>query len=312
MPPAPPRPPARRVAVTGASGPVGGALCDSLERDGVEVLRLVRRPPRAGEAHWDPDSGAIDAAALEGVDGVVHLAGEKLDQRWTPEAKRRILSSRTRGTGLLARTLASLRRPPEVLVSVSAVGYYGDRGDEPLTEEAGPGEDFLAGVVRAWEEAADPAREAGIRVAHPRLGVVLSPRGGMLERVLPFFRLGLGGPLGGGRQYMSWIALADAVRALRFLLDPPGDAPGLAGPVNATSPEPATNEEFTRTLGRVLHRPALVPVPAAALRVAFGEMARGTVLVSQRALPRRLREAGFEFHLPHLEDALRATLAHDP
>jgi uncharacterized protein (TIGR01777 family) len=312
MPSAPPRPSARRVAVTGASGLIGRARCEALERDGVQGLRLVRRPPRAGEARWDPEGGTIDAAALEGIDGVVHLAGEDLGQRWTSEAKRRILSSRTRGTGLLAHTLASLRRPPEVLVSASAVGYYGDRGDEPLTEDAGPGDDFLANVVRAWEGAADPARAAGIRVTHPRLGVVLSPRGGMLQRVLPFFRLGLGGPLGRGRQYMSWIALEDAVRALRFLLDPPGEAPGLAGAVNATSPEPVTNEEFTRTLGLVLHRPTLVPVPAAALRVVYGEMARGTVLVSQRALPRRLREAGFEFHLPRLEDALRAALAHDP
>jgi uncharacterized protein (TIGR01777 family) len=290
-----------RVAISGASGLIGTALSLALERDGHAVLPLVRsRRAGPGEIAWEPEAGRIDAAALEGLDAVVHLAGENVAQRWTAEARSRILESRVRGTRLLAETLASLRRPPEVLVSSSAVGYYGDRGDEPLDESSPPGDDFLAGVARAWEDAAKPASEAGIRVVHPRFGVVLSPAGGALKRMLPAFRLGAG-----GRQWMSWISLDDAVDALRFAID----TPALAGAVDFTAPEPVTNAEFTRVLGRVLGRPTFLEVPAVALRLLFGEMADRTLLASQRARPTRLLGAGFSFRHPSLEDALTALLA---
>jgi uncharacterized protein (TIGR01777 family) len=297
---------ALRVAVSGASGLIGTALSVALERDGHAVLPLVRaRTAGPGEIAWEPEAGRIDAAALEGLDAVVHLAGENVAQRWTSRVRERILQSRVRGTRLLADTLASLRRPPEVLVSASAVGYYGDRGDELLDESSTPGNDFLAGVAEAWEGAAKPAAEAGIRVAHPRFGVVLSPAGGALKRMLPAFRLGAGGRVGSGRQWMSWIALDDAVDALRFVID----TPGLAGPIDFTAPEPVTNEEFTRVLSRVLGRPAFLEIPAVALRLLFGEMADRTLLASQRARPTRLLGAGFSFRHPSLEDALTALLA---
>lgn len=295
-----------RVAISGASGLIGTALSVALEREGHAVLPLVRsRRAGPGEIAWDPDAGRIDAAALEGLDAVVHLAGENIAQRWTPAARTRILESRVRGTGLLADTLASLRRPPEVLVSSSAVGYYGDRGDELLDESSSPGDDFLAGVARAWEGAAEPASKAGIRVVHPRTGVVLSPAGGALGRMLPAFRLGAGGRFGSGRQWMSWIALDDVVDALRFVIH----TPALAGPFDFTAPEPVTNAEFTRVLGRVLGRPTFLELPAVALRLLFGEMADRTLLASQRARPTRLLGAGFSFRYPRLEDALTALLA---
>ena len=299
-------PQAARIAITGASGLIGTALTQALQRDGREVHSLVRTPRGAPrEIAWDPDAGHIDAAALEGFDAVVHLAGENIGQRWTPAVKERILESRVRGTQLLAGALASLRQPPEVLVSASAVGYYGDRGDEPLDESAPAGNDFLAEVAQAWEAAAIPAANAGIRVVHPRSGMVLSPHGGALARMLVPFRLGLGGQMGSGHQWTSWIALDDEVAAIRFLVD----TPILTGPVNVTSPRPVTNAEFTRVLGHVLRRPTLMTVPAAALRLAFGEMADRTILASQRARPVRLLDAGFHFHHPRLEDALRALLA---
>jgi uncharacterized protein (TIGR01777 family) len=263
------------------------------------------RPAGPGEISWDPGAGRIDAAALEGVDAVVHLAGESIGRRWSAAVRSRILESRVRGTRLLADTLASLSRPPELLVSASAVGYYGDRGDEPLDESSPPGDDFLAGVAEAWENAANPAAEAGIRVVHPRFGVVLSPAGGALKRMLPAFRLGAGGRLGSGRQWMSWISIDDAVDALRFVID----TPALAGPIDFTAPEPVTNAEFTRVLGRLLRRPPFLAVPAAALRFLFGEMADRTLLASQRARPARLLGAGFSFRHPTLEDALAALLA---
>lgn len=296
----------RTVAVTGASGLIGSALVRSLRADGHEVRRLVRGTPRPdrGEIGWDPAAGRVDAEGLAGVDAVVHLAGENVGKRWTAEVKRRIRESRVRGTSLLAGTLAALPRPPRVLVSASAIGYYGDRGEETLTEGSGAGDDFLAEVGEAWEAAAEPAARAGIRVVLPRTGVVLTPEGGALERMLPVFRLGLGGRLGDGRQWMSWVSLPDVVRAFSYAVD----TDSLSGPVNVVAPEPVTNAEFTRTLGRVLGRPTPAFVPRTALRLAFGEMADATLLASQRVLPARLLEAGFRFRHPSLEGALRAVL----
>lgn len=294
------------VAVAGASGLVGSALVPYLTAGGHRVLRLVRRPPRGeDEVRWDPEEGEVDAGALEGVDAVVNLSGENVaGGRWTDSRKARLRSSRLVPTSLLARTLAGLRRRPRVLVSVSAVGVYGDRGDAPLTEDDAPGEGFLAGLAREWEQAARPAEEAGIRVVHPRLGVVLSPAGGALARMLPAFRLGLGGPLGPGTQHLSWIAIDDVLGVLHHLLL----SPDLAGPVNAVSPRPVTSAVFTRTLGRVLCRPALAPVPAFALRLALGEMAEATLLASTRVEPRRLLASGYRFRFPDLQGALRHVL----
>lgn len=294
------------IAVTGSTGLIGSALIDSLRSDGHEVHRIVRSRPdtKSGEIGWDPVAGEMDAASLAGIDAVVHLAGENVGQRWTEEAKRKIRDSRVDGTHLLAETIASLATPPRVLVSASAVGVYGDRGDEPLTEDSPPGNDFLAEVAREWEAATEPAANAGVRVVHTRFGVVLSSGGGALERMLPPFRLGAGGKLGSGKQWMSWIALPDVVAAIRFAVD----TETLSGPVNVTAPNPVRNTEFTDTLGKVLGRPTLFTVPAFALRLAFGEMADAALLTSQRVIPERLAEAGFGFQFPELKETLRAVL----
>lgn len=298
--------PARRVAISGASGLIGSALASALSADGWEVHRIRRRRAAApGEIAWDPDARVVDAAALDGLDAVVNLAGEPIDQRWTAERKRRIRESRVNGTALLAGALAGLARPPRVLLNASAVGIYGDRGDAILDESSTLGADWLAQIVRDWEGAAQPAAAAGIRVVLSRTGVVLSPRSGALARLLPFFRAGAGGRLGSGDQWMSWIALPDAVRALRFLLD----AEAVAGPVNVVAPHAVRNLELAETLGMVLRRPALLPVPAFALELLYGEMARETVLASQRVEPTVLRRAGFTFQTDTLESALRALLA---
>lgn len=297
-----------RVLVTGSSGLIGRALVDDLGRRGHEVTRLVRRPAAgAGEASWDPGSGAIEAAKLEGHDAAVHLAGAGIgDHRWTDDHKRAVLDSRVEGTGLLARTLAQLDRPPEVLVSGSAVGYYGYESDQPVAEADGRGRGFLANVVAAWEEAANPARDAGIRTVALRSGVVLTAKGGALKKQLLPFKLGLGGRLGDGRQWLSWISLTDEVAAISHLIA----TRSVAGPVNATSPHPVTNAEFTATLARVLHRPAVIPVPTFALHALFGrEMTTEMLLGGQRVLPEALDAAGFTFALPRLEDALRQTLS---
>jgi uncharacterized protein len=298
-----------RVAVTGATGLIGSALVETLRREGMTVHRVTRSPAEAGgnDIVWQPRDGRIDTGALEGVAAVVHLAGENVGERWTAEKKRRIRESRIDGTGLLARALAGLERPPAVLVSASAVGIYGDRGDEVLDESSATGDGFLAEVGRAWEAATEPAARAGIRVVHARFGVVLSPRGGALNRMLLPFRIGVGGRLGSGRQWMSWISLPDAVRAVRFALD----EAAVSGPINVTAPNPATNEEFTRALGRALGRPTLFPAPAMALRLAFGEMADEALLASQRAVPRRLQQADFAFEHPDLDAALDAVLRDD-
>jgi len=298
-----------RIAVTGSSGFIGTALLGVLESAGHEVLRLVRKSPPAGarSVHWDPAAGTIDAAALEGLDAVVHLAGESIaGGRWTAARKRRIRDSRVEGTRLLARTLAGLGKPPRALVCASAVGFYGDRGDEVLTEESPPGTGFFSEVCGAWEAAADPARERGIRVAHLRTSLVLDPQGGALARLLPVFRWGLGAPLGSGLQWWSWVSRADLVGMFRFALEN-----DIAGPINAATPQPVRCSEFTRTIGRVLGRPTWPPVPRAVLRFLAGEMADEALLTSARIDPRRLVGAGFQFRHPSLEPALRQML-HGP
>ena len=293
-----------RVLVSGARGLVGAALAAALRAGGDEVLSLTRRPRGPGETGWDPGAGRLEARDLEGLDAVVHLAGEPIAARWTPARREAIRASRVTGTRLLAERLAALERPPAALVSVSAIGIYGDRGEERLDETSPPGEGFLAGVCREWEAAAAPAAARGIRLVQPRLGLVLTPRGGALARLLPLYRLGLGGPLGRGRAWWSWVALDDVVAVLaRACRDP-----GLSGPVNLTAPVPVRNGEFSRVLARVLGRPALLPVPPLALRAMFGEMARETLLAGARVAPARLVAAGHAFRFPELEGALRHLL----
>jgi uncharacterized protein len=295
-----------KILVTGASGLVGHRLVPSLEARGHEVLRLVRNAPASEkEVRWDPSKGTVDAGALEGVDAAVHLAGENLAEgRWNEEKKRRIRESRVKGTTLLSETLAGLGQKPEVLVSASAVGYYGSRGDEVLTEESSPGNDFLADVCREWERATEAAERAGVRVVHLRFGVILSGEGGALKKMLLPFRMGVGGKLGDGRQYMSWITIDDAVGAIEHALSDKN----LRGPVNAVAPRPVTNYEFTKAMGGALSRPTILPAPAFALRLVFGEMADATLLASQRAEPVRLKESGFVFKYPEIEGALRHVL----
>lgn len=293
------------MVVTGASGLLGSALVPALEADGHEVLRLVRRPPQgAREVAWDPARGTIDANSLAGVEVAVNLSGATIGRRWSVARKAEIRGSRVDSTRLLSRTLATLDPRPSALISAGGVGIYGDRGDEILTEESELGEGFLSEVGKAWEEAADPARAAGIRVVHFRQGVVLTRRGGILERLLTPFRLGVGGRVGNGRQWWSWVALDDLVEAYRFAL-----AGELAGAVNLLSPNPVTNVQFTRALGRALRRPTIFPFPAVAARAVFGEMGEEVLLGSQRALPKRLVDAGFAFRHGELAEALTRALA---
>jgi hypothetical protein len=295
-----------RILVSGSSGLVGSALLKRCSTS-ADIIRLVRRDPKPGgqEIRWDPQAGQMAAEALEGLDAVVHLAGDNIAAaRWTAAKKARIYRSRVEGTALLAQTLAKLARPPKVLVSASAVGFYGDRGTEELDESSPLGRGFLASVCRDWEAATEPASRAGIRVVIARLGVVLAREGGALARLIGLFRLGLGGRLGNGRQYLSWITLGDVVEAILFLLE----SDSLRGPVNLVAPQPVTNREFTRALGRALHRPTLLPTPAFALRLALGEMADEMLLSSARVLPRKLVRAGYPFRDPNLESALRRVL----
>lgn len=293
------------IAVTGATGFIGAALAAALERDGMTVRRLTRTPRAPGDFAFDPARQVLDPRALDGVTAVVHLAGEPLAQRWTDDVRQRIRASRVDGTRLLAEAVAKLGQGPRVLVSGSAVGYYGDRGDEVLTEESGPGADFLAEVCTAWEAAAAPAADAGVRLVYARTGVVLDRRGGALQQLLLPFRLGLGGPTGHGRQWMSWISLADTVAALRHALV----TEIVSGPVNVVGPAPVTNAEFMRHLGRAMHRPALLRTPPFALRLLYNEMADATLLASQRAMPEVLRRTGFRHAHPTLDAALRTALA---
>jgi uncharacterized protein (TIGR01777 family) len=296
------------VAVSGASGLIGRALIASLLETGHRVTRLVRRPARAGEISWDPESGNLDPADLEGIDAVVHLAAENVGARWTARRKQRIRESRLRGTRLISEALGR-RRGPATLVSASAIGVYGHRGDDVLTESSGPGDpgDFLVATALEWEASTEPARRAGVRVVLPRFGVVLSPEGGALARMLLPFRLGVGGRLGSGRQWMSWVSIHDVVGAIKHLLVDTS----LNGPVNVTSPEPVTNRDFTRILGRVLKRPTVLVVPAFALRLAYGDMAQSTLLSSARVLPEKILRSGFRFRHPDLETALRHLLQRD-
>jgi uncharacterized protein (TIGR01777 family) len=299
------------VAVTGASGLVGSALVPFLTTGGHSVVRVGRGAPRGGlppglrDVQWDPERGRLDPAALEGVDVVIHLAGANVGGRWTAAYKQEIAASRVDSTRLLAETIARMERRPRALVSMSASGYYGDRGDELLDESAPPGRGFLAEVAVRWEAAADAARAAGVRVAHPRLGVVLSARGGALAKLLPPFQAGLGGPTGGGRQWWAMLGLDDVVGALHLL----ATRDDVSGPANLTLPEPVRNAEFAEALARVLGRPALVRTPAFALRLALGrEQADEMLLAGQRMVPRRLLDAGFAFRHPTPEAALRFEL----
>ncbi|GHF32492.1 MULTISPECIES: TIGR01777 family oxidoreductase [Streptomyces] len=295
-----------RIAVTGSTGLIGTALVRSLEADGHEVVRLVRRAPGArNEVQWDPERQWVDTAGLAGCTAVVHLAGAGVgDHRWTAAYKKEIRDSRVLGTAAVAEAVASLDTPPEVLISASAIGIYGDTGDRPVDEDTPPGRGFLAEVCTEWEQAATPAAEAGIRTVLPRTGLVVARHGGAWARLFPLFKAGLGGRMGSGDQYWSYIALRDHIAALRHLIT----TPALSGPVNLTAPDPATNREVTAAMGRVLHRPTLCTVPAPALRLALGEMATD-VLASQRVVPRRLLDSGFVFSFPDPESAVRAALA---
>lgn len=295
------------IAVTGSTGLIGTELVAALQGDGHRVLRLVRPDSTdAGSdtAAWDPARGTIDAAALEGIDAVVHLAGVGIaDSRWTEQQRQRILGSRTSGTTLLASTLASLQQPPSVLLSGSAIGYYGDHGDQVIDESTGAGDDFPARVCVQWEACAQPAVDSDIRVAFLRTGIVQSTKGGALAKQLPFFKLGLGGKVGSGRQWISWISIDDEVAAIRFLLDH-----DVSGPVNLVAPEPVTNSEYTKTLGSVLHRPTTI-LPITGPRLLYGrELADSLLLTSQRVAPAALQQAGFEFSQPTLRGALEDLL----
>jgi len=295
--------------VSGATGLIGGALARRLTRDGHDVITLVRRSPRPSERAiaWDPVRATIDRAALEGwqLDALVHLAGENVFGRWTVAKKRRIRESRVAGTRLVSEAIAGLDRRPPVLLAASAVGYYGDQGAVELTEQSPAGDDFLAEVARDWEGATGPAARAGVRVANLRFGVVLSKTGGALAKMLPAFRLGLGGAIGNGAQYFPWIALEDALGAILHVLA----SPSLSGPVNVTAPRPVTQLEFVRTLGRVLRRPAVLPLPRFALGLVFGNEAAAMMASGQRVLPARLVAAGYRFRFGEVEPALRELLA---
>lgn len=300
-----------RIAITASTGLIGGALTESLIADGIEVIRLVRRPsPRPGEILWDPaaPSGALSPDSLDGLDAVVHLSGAPVASgRWTPARKQELRSSRIGSTNVLMSAMLAAAKPPPVLIAASAIGWYGDTGSRPVDEAAPAGSGFLASLVRDWEAATSPATRAGIRVVSLRSGIVLSSRGGMLPRLLLPFRLGLGAKFGTGAQYVSWITLADHIRATRFLLD----QPDLSGPFNLTAPEPVTNASLTRSLAATLHRPAVLQVPAGALRLALGEVST-ELLGSCRALPARLQEAGFSFEYPMIGPALAAATADKP
>ena len=297
-----------RILISGSSGLIGRTLTERLRSAGDTVCTLVRRKPEesAGEIGWDPEAGVLESSRLDGVDAVVHLAGKPIASRWTAEMKRAIRDSRVRGTRKLAQVVAQLPRRPKLFIAASAVGFYGSRGDEPLDETSAPGTGFLADVCQEWEEAAAPARDAGIRTVHLRTGLVLSRRGGLLARLLPPFKMGAGGIVGTGRQWLSWISLADATAAIQYAIA----TAELSGPVNLTAPQPVPNAEFARTLGKILGRPTLVPVPAFAVRLLLGEMGDELVLSGQRVLPQKLLALGFPFAHPDLESAIRWALAH--
>ena len=295
-----------KIALAGASGLVGTALIPALEAQGHEVTRLVRTAPRAGEIEWHPNKDEVSAASLEGFDIIINLAGENIaGGRWTDEQKRKIRDSRVNGTHLLTEAIAKIERKPRAFVCASATGIYGDRGDEVLDEQSESAGGFLAGVCREWEMACDLAVKAGVRVVNLRFGPILAREGGMLSKLLTPFKMGMGGKVGSGKQFISWISLEDAINAIVLAINDES----IRGPLNVVSPNPVTNEEFTKTLGHVLNRPTALAMPAFAARLAFGEMADEMLLVSQRVMPKRLNAAGFEFKYPGLESALRHYLA---
>jgi uncharacterized protein (TIGR01777 family) len=295
-----------RILVTGASGLIGSAAVASFKSGGHEVIRLVRSGrPAEGTAAWDPAKGTIDKTALEGLDAAVHLAGENIAAaRWTEEQKARIKDSRVKGTQLLSETLAGLSNPPKTFVAASATGFYGNRGDEPLDEASSPGDNFLAQVCIPWEEATAAAVQSGIRVVNLRIGIVLAADGGALAKMITPFKFGLGGRIGSGRQYMSWIEISDMVRAINHALS----VESLSGPVNAVAPNPVTNAEFTATLGKVLSRPTFFTMPAFAAHMAFGEMGDELLLGSTRVYPKKLLESGYKFRYSELQAALEHIL----
>ena len=291
-----------RIGITGSSGFIGNHLTHYLKEKGVQVFSLVRRKglPDSANIYWNPTKKEIDKEKLEGLTALIHLAGENISsQRWTPSQKQKILDSRIQGTSFLAETIASLKSPPEVFISVSAIGYYGNRGNETLTESSEKGNGFLSDVCQSWEESAAPAKRAGIRVVHPRFGLVLSTEVGALAKMIPPFRLGLGGRLGNGFQYMSWVTLDDLVQALYQLLT----HQEISGPVNITTPNPVINLEFTQQLGKALHRFTIAPVPALILKLVMGEMADELLLSSTRVLPEKLIQSGYHFEYPDIESA---------
>lgn len=291
------------IAVTGSSGMIGSALCKSLESSGHEVIRISRNPD--DEIFWNPADGVIDEKSLDGVNAVIHLAGENIaSRRWSNKQKSLIYESRVKGTQLLAKTLATLPSPPEVLLSGSAIGFYGDCGDTPVDETSPQGDGFLASVCADWENATKPAEDAGIRVVHLRTGIVLDPFNGMLEKVLPLFKLGLGGRLGKGNQYWSWIGLEDEIRLITWLL-----SEEISGPVNLTAPEPVTNAVFTKALGSTLRKPTVFSVPRFGPRLLIGqELAKELIFTSTRAIPRVAQTNGFQFNLPQIDSGLKKIL----
>ena len=294
-----------KVLIAGASGLVGSALIPAVEAEGGEVTRLVRTSAGAGEIEWHPNNDQIDAAKLEGFDAIINLAGENIaGGRWTDDQKRKIHDSRVNGTHLLSEAIAGLKQPPKVFLCASATGIYGDRDDETLDEQSDSGGGFLAGVCREWEQATEPASAAGVRTVNLRFGPILAREGGMLAKLLTPFKMGMGGKVGSGKQYIAWVAIDDAVGAIKLALKDES----IRGPLNIVSPHPVTNEEFTKTLGHVLSRPTALSVPAFAARLAFGEMADEMLLTSQRVIPKRLNDAGYEFEYPELEGAFRKYL----
>jgi uncharacterized protein len=295
-----------KIVIAGASGLVGSALIPSLKSEGAEVTRLVRSTPKAGEIEWHPNGDQIEPAKLEGFDAVINFAGENIAAgRWTDDQKRKIRDSRVNGTHLLSEAIAKVKKRPAVFLCASATGIYGDRGDETLDEESESGGGFLAGVCREWEQATEPSVQAGVRTVNLRFGPILAREGGMLAKLLTPFKMGMGGKVGSGKQYISWVAIDDAVNAIKLALQ--NDS--IRGPLNIVSPHPVTNEEFTKTLGHVLSRPTALAMPAFAVRLAFGEMADEMLLTSQRVMPKKLSDAGYEFEYPELEGALRKHLA---
>ena len=295
-----------KIAIAGSSGLLGSALIPNLETDGHDIVRLVRSSPKAGEIEWHPNQDSIDPGKLEGFEAVINLAGENVAEgRWTDEKKKRIHDSRVHGTHLLSEAIAKLTAKPRCFLCASATGIYGDRGDETLDEQSESGGGFLAGVCREWEKAAEPAHRAGVRVVNFRFGPILARAGGMLEKMLTPFKMGLGGKIGNGKQFISWVGIEDSIAAIKFALNDES----IRGPLNVVSPKPVTNERFTRALGEVLSRPTVMAMPAFAARLAFGEMADEMLLVSQKVIPKKLQAAGFQFEYSDLETALQHYVA---